>query len=197
MNVKTAAQGIRDTVTMDRILDLYGYKSKRGFMCCPFHGEKEPSLKIYGGTKGWHCFGCNRGGSVIDFVMEQEGCDFRTAVIAIDQALNLGFTDPHENPIEADRQKRIQTSLDHFVEAVYAYCDAIIKQTEHQRVMDYQRLKELETLKAVDKQKISADDWTFMLTWEDEEQYQNYKVEKIQEFKEVVAAWRRKLRKVQ
>ena len=65
-----AAQVIRDSVTMDQILSLYGYRPKHGFICCPFHGEKAPSLKIYKDTGGWHCYGCERGGSVIDFVME-------------------------------------------------------------------------------------------------------------------------------
>ena len=66
MNIKTAGQVIRDSVTMDTVLSLYGYRVKHGFMCCPFHGEKEPSLKVYQKTGGWHCFGCGRGGSVID-----------------------------------------------------------------------------------------------------------------------------------
>ena len=54
MNIKQAAQAIRDTVTMDQILQLYGYTTKRGFMRCPFHGEKTASLKVYRGTGGWH-----------------------------------------------------------------------------------------------------------------------------------------------
>ena len=89
MTLKGAAQEIRDTVTMDQILGLYGYTPRHGFIVCPFHGDKDASLKIYKGTGGWHCFGCGKGGSVIDFVMEHEGCDFRTAVEAIDHALGL------------------------------------------------------------------------------------------------------------
>jgi DNA primase len=33
--------------------------------CCPFHGEKTPSLKFYEGDRGWNCFGCHRGGDAI------------------------------------------------------------------------------------------------------------------------------------
>ena len=57
MNIKMAGQVIRDSVTMDTVLSLYGYRVKHGFMCCPFHGEKAPSLKVYQKTGGWHCFG--------------------------------------------------------------------------------------------------------------------------------------------
>ena len=195
MNTKQAAQVIRDTVTMDQILQIYGYRTKRGFMCCPFHGEKEPSLKVYRNTGGWHCFGCGRGGSVIDFVMEHEQCNFHTAVVAIDKALRMGLTDPHENPFEANRQRRIQTSLDNFVEAVYAYCDFFIKKIEHDQVKSYQKMVALEELRNGQVDKITADDWTFMLSWKDNEDYNNYMIEKLNEFKEEVAAWRRKARR--
>ena len=87
MNIREAGQVIRDTVRMSDILNLYGYKTRRGFMVCPFHGDRDASLKVYEGTGGWHCFGCGRGGSVIDFVMEHEACDFKMAVRAIDRAL--------------------------------------------------------------------------------------------------------------
>lgn len=192
MNVKMAAQVIRDQVTMDQILDLYGYKTKHGFMCCPFHGEKEPSLKVYKNTRGWHCFGCERGGSVIDFVMAHENCDFRTAVRAIDGALHLGLMDPHENPEDARREQRLQKSLDDFCDAVYAYCDAMISVTEWRMKLDFQKYKEL---KARDVTDISAKEWDFLHTFNDEEDYNEYRIEKINEFKEEVAAWRRKARR--
>ena len=80
MDIKHAAQVIRDTVTMDQILDLYGYQPKHGFMVCPFHGDHDASLKVYKETRGWHCFGCGKGGSVIDFVMEHEGCDLALTI---------------------------------------------------------------------------------------------------------------------
>ena len=195
MNVKMAGQVIRDTVTMDRILDLYGYRSKHGFLCCPFHGEKEPSLKVYGGKNGWHCFGCGRGGSAIDFVMEHEGCDFRTAVTAIDKALHLGLMDPNENPMEERRQQRAQIALDQFVQAVYAYCDALVKNIEIQLQKDTHRMMALEDTKAEDVQQLTADDWTFLLNYNNESQYNEYRIDKINEFREEGAAWRRKARK--
>jgi hypothetical protein len=197
MNTKQAAQAIRDTVTMDQILQLYGYTTKRGFMRCPFHGEKTASLKVYRGTGGWHCYGCERGGSVVDFVMEHENCDFRTAVTAIDKALSLGLTDPHEMPADAYQFSRIQKALDNFVETVFDYCDTLIRRTEEQRDTDYKHLKELEELQYGQAEKLTADDYTFLMTWKEEDQYNAYKVEKINEFKEEVAAWRRKARRAE
>ena len=180
---------------MDQILQIYGYQAKKGFMCCPFHGEKAPSLKVYKDTGGWHCFGCGRGGSVIDFVMEHEQCDFRTAVRAIDQALKLGLLNPFENPLDARKQQRIQHTLDNFVEAVYAYCDALIKVAQMCQDRDYKKLKQLEELQYGHAEQLTADDYTFLLTWKEESQFVDYQIEKINEFKEEVAAWRRKARR--
>ena len=41
---------------------------------CPFHDDHEPSLVITPAKNLWHCLGaCQRGGSVIDWVMQAEG----------------------------------------------------------------------------------------------------------------------------
>ena len=193
--MKRAAQVIRDTVTMDQILDLYGYKAKHGFMCCPFHGEKEPSLRIYKKTGGWHCFGCGKGGSVIDFVMEQEGCTFRDAVWAIDGALGLGLYDPHENAFDARQEKRLQECMDAFRDAADAWLDAQIRVIECRQLINYHKLKEIEDLKAERPEEMTAADYMFLLTWKEEDQYDSYLIDKIQEQKEAVAAWRRKARR--
>jgi len=38
--------------------------------CCPLHGEKTPSLKFYEGDRGWHCFGCHKGGDAVKLFEE-------------------------------------------------------------------------------------------------------------------------------
>lgn len=196
MNIKQAGQIIRDSVDMDSILTLYGYRPKRGYICCPFHGEKTPSLRVYKGTGGWHCFGCERGGSVIDFVMEHEQCNFNTAVRAIDSALHLNLMDTHENPEDVRQQQRTQDALDHFVEAIYSYVDAVVKFIEINQEKDYKHLKELEELQFGHADQLTADDYTFLMTWAENDQYNTYRAEKFLEFKEEVAAWRRKARRV-
>ena len=193
MDIKTAAQTIRDTVGMDEVLGLYGYQANRaGFMCCPFHGEREPSMKIYKGKAGWHCFGCGRGGSVIDFVMEHESCDFKTAVIAIDKACGLGLMDPNESPFEADRQKKIQHALDEFVREIYRQCDLMI---EWGQVENYKNMIRIENLREEHIDQITVKDWSFLLTYKEDDEYNDYRKEKIEEFKKEVAAWRRAHRK--
>ena len=41
---------------------------------CPFHNEKTPSFTV-SPTKGiYKCFGCGKGGNVVNFIMEIEHC---------------------------------------------------------------------------------------------------------------------------
>jgi len=47
---------------------------------CPFHREKTPSFSVSRERQSFHCFGCNKGGDVIAFIMEQEGLSFREAL---------------------------------------------------------------------------------------------------------------------
>lgn len=196
MDVKSAAQVIRDSVSMDQILSLYGYKTKHGFMVCPFHGDTDPSMKIYtgrNGHSGWHCFGCQRGGSVIDFVQEHEGCDFRTAVRAIDNALHLGLFPVNEDPYKAENQRRLQDALDTYVSVLYSYCDELRRYIQEQLRIDLNRMK---TIRDGDVRERSAQEWTFLDTFDEECQHKEYILDKIEEFREEVAAWRRTARKV-
>lgn len=192
MNIKMAAQVIRDQVKMDDILALYGYRPRHGFLCCPFHGEKAPSLKIYPDTGGWHCFGCGRGGSVIDFVMEHESCDFRSAVKAIDTALHLDLMDPNENPFEASQHRQWQLALDNFVAGIIEICDRMIRYIECEQKL---RLSFVKGIEAKAKQDITAKEWDAIHTWAEDDQYDEYRKDKINDLKEEVAAWRRKARR--
>jgi len=48
--------------------------------CCPFHHEKTPSFIVSPDKQIYHCFGCNSGGNVFNFVKEYEKMDFIDAV---------------------------------------------------------------------------------------------------------------------
>lgn len=84
------AQKIKEQITMIHICEKYGISlDHKGFAKCPFHNEKTPSFKVYSADKGWHCFGCNESGSVIDFVMKYFNLSFKEAVKKIDLDFNL------------------------------------------------------------------------------------------------------------
>lgn len=86
------ADTIKTQLTSRQVAEHYGFHPNRaGFIPCPFHGEKEPSLKLFRDDKGWWCFGCQRGGSVIDFVMELFHEPFYAACMRLNADFGLGL----------------------------------------------------------------------------------------------------------
>ncbi len=109
------AENIRRMVPARAAAEHYGFTPNRaGYICCPFHGERTPSLKLYE-DGGWHCFGCGRGGSSIDFVMELFSLDFRRAVVRLDLDFSLNLTGARPSPGEAsavlERRRREREAL--------------------------------------------------------------------------------------
>lgn len=75
---------------------------------CPLHGEATASFHIQeaGGTGGlFKCFGCHAGGSVIDFVMAMDSCDFTTAVrrLVDENGLSEPLSEERQAQVRADR----------------------------------------------------------------------------------------------
>ena len=91
-DIRIAADQIKHTVTMRQICDMYGVKVNRNNKAlCPCHADTNASMHIYSGSRGWYCFSCGKGGSVIDYVMAAFGCDFQSAVRKINQDFGLGL----------------------------------------------------------------------------------------------------------
>lgn len=76
-----ALETIKNSVSIYDILGCYNLSTNRaGFIVCPFHAEKTPSMKIYSKTNTYKCFGCGVFGDVIDFVAKMEKVNTRNAM---------------------------------------------------------------------------------------------------------------------
>lgn len=93
-------------------------KSGRNYKgLCPFHGEKTPSFMVSPDRQAFHCFGCGRGGSVIDFVMEETHADFREALEDLAETVGVTLT---RNKGDSPKEKRKDTLLEiHHLAAEY------------------------------------------------------------------------------
>lgn len=62
---------LREIPSAEYVHDISGQTSNRaGYVRCPSptHEDRTPSLRVYDtAEKGWYCYGCERGGSIIDF----------------------------------------------------------------------------------------------------------------------------------
>ena len=57
--------------------------------CCPFHSEKTPSFHVLPDKQLCYCFGCKKGGGVINFIMEEENLSFPDAVRFLARRVNM------------------------------------------------------------------------------------------------------------
>ena len=80
-------------------------KGSNLFGLCPFHNEKTPSFSVAPDKQIYHCFGCKKGGSVINFIMEIEGLSFPEAVAFLAKRANLPLP-AEEEQTGADRMRR-------------------------------------------------------------------------------------------
>ncbi|MBU1255352.1 DNA primase, partial [Patescibacteria group bacterium] len=122
------------------IIDVIGgyiklQKSGRNYKApCPFHSEKTPSFMVSPEKQLWRCFGCNRGGSIFDFIMEIEGVEFGDALRTLAQRAGVELN--KVNPKLAAQWKTERTRL-------YEICDLanrfFIKQLESKAGKDIQK----------------------------------------------------------
>lgn len=68
---------------IEDVVSQYVSMTRRGsnlFGLCPFHGEKTASFSVAPDKGIFYCFGCHKGGGVINFVMEIENLSYPDAV---------------------------------------------------------------------------------------------------------------------
>lgn len=84
---------IKQSIPILAAIERYGFESNRaGFICCPFHNEDTPSLKIYSESDSWHCFGCGEGGDIVDFVRKLFNLSLSAALVRIRSDFGISDT---------------------------------------------------------------------------------------------------------
>ena len=80
---QTFIDDLRRQADIVRVIQDYVQLKKKGanwMACCPFHKEKTPSFSVSPAKEIFYCFGCHKGGSVFNFVMEMERVAFPEAI---------------------------------------------------------------------------------------------------------------------
>jgi DNA primase len=92
---------VKRAVGIEAVLSRYGLLSTlelRGANLtghCPFcEGSSKRRFRASPEKNAWYCFGCKRGGNVLDFVAEREGMTLRAAAVALNDWFSLGLGSP-------------------------------------------------------------------------------------------------------
>ena len=198
MLLPEAAQYIRSNVPTADVLRLYGYTLNReGFMPCPFHGETKPSLKVYDARensrntrRGWYCFGCHAGGSVLDFVMRHDSCSFAEAVKAVDYHLHLGLLDV-EDWQSQEEYRSLQRLLDEAENVLLTAAD--MKTDLAEREISY-KFKVWRNIMNIPLKIRTAEEWTRLLSCREDLDYLEYRLAGLDRFRKEVRRWRNRWR---
>ena len=82
------------------------------FGLCPFHSEKTPSFSVSPDKQIYHCFGCGKGGGVINFIMEIENLDFRDAVAFLARRANMPMPEDTDTEDSSRRGRLLELNRD-------------------------------------------------------------------------------------
>lgn len=131
------------------------------FGLCPFHSERTPSFSVAPDKQIYYCFGCKRGGGVINFIMEEEGLNFPDAVRFL--AKRAGMEVPEEDG-DRDAARRRQRLLDLNRDAARFYYD-LLQRPEGRAVQEYLDKRKIRRATAINfGMGASPDSWDALLT---------------------------------
>lgn len=96
--------------SIEDVVSQYVSLSKRSganlFGLCPFHNEKTPSFSVSPAKQIYHCFGCGKGGGVINFIMEMENLSFPESVEFLAKRVGMAIPEAEEDA-ESRKRERI------------------------------------------------------------------------------------------
>ena len=123
-----------------RLVSDYVSLKKKGnsyWACCPFHSEKTPSFHVYPAKGIFKCFGCGKGGSIINFVMEIEGCPFPEAIKIVAEKCGVAIPAAEDSREleERDKQRAELTQLNQW--ATEFFEQNLAETPEGRRALDY------------------------------------------------------------
>ncbi len=131
------------------------------FGLCPFHSEKSGSFSVSPDKQIYYCFGCKKGGGVVNFIMEEENLTFPDAVRFL--AKRAGMEVPEE---EGDREAgRRRARLLQLNRDAAMFYHQLLWQADGQAVRDYLDRRQIRKATAVNfGMGASPDAWDTLLT---------------------------------
>ena len=100
---------VKRNITTRQAAEAYGFRPNRSMVCCPFHADRNPSMKV---DFRFHCFGCGADDDAIDFTAKLYQLPLRQAAEKLAADFGLSATDnfqpfsckPVEKPLSQKEQ---------------------------------------------------------------------------------------------
>lgn len=109
-------QELTDRNEISEVVSGYVRLSKKSganlFGLCPFHSEKTPSFSVSTDKQIYHCFGCGKGGGVINFIMEIENLSYPDAVRFLARRVGLPVPEEERDENYSKRERMLALNRD-------------------------------------------------------------------------------------
>ena len=117
-------EAVKQSITVREAAQMYGIEVNRsGMACCPFHDDKNPSMKL--NEEYFYCFGCGATGDVIDFAVRLYNLSPREAAEKLAQDFGLAYDSQAPHRRRYVRQKteaqKFKEDRDHAFRALADY----------------------------------------------------------------------------
>lgn len=140
-------EDIKNRLPVSEVVSQYVKLTRKGdrhWGLCPFHHEKTPSFTVLDSGGFYKCFGCGKGGSIFDFVMEMEHVSFPEAVEILAKKAGIELKEESEGE---KRQYSKQKAIGELYDRLYkTYHTILLTHPQAQAARDY-----------LAKRKVSAD----------------------------------------
>ena len=98
-------QKIKSAITVRQVGEMYGMEPDRhGMVCCPFHSDNDPSMKL--NDTYYYCFACGANGDAIDLTAKLFDLNPRQAAEKLASDFGLDPDKPPANAIALPPPKR-------------------------------------------------------------------------------------------
>jgi len=91
---------------------------------CPFHNEKTPSFSVSASKGIYKCFGCGKGGDVVNFIMEHEHYNYVEALRYLAKKFNIEIREEEETAeyILEHNEKESLYNISQFAQKYFSDC---------------------------------------------------------------------------
>ena len=115
-------------------------KSGRWWGRCPFHAggqEKTPSFKVDPDLKTYHCFGCNKGGSVIGFVMEMDKLTYPEAIKSLARKMGIEIVYEEGSEVEIEDSSIKEELFELYRRTTVTFQHFLLEKPEGRQALEY------------------------------------------------------------
>ena len=134
---QATVQRILDTAEITEVVGEFVTLKRRGtnlLGLCPFHNEKTPSFNVSPAKGIYKCFGCGKGGSAVNFIMEHEHLSFVESLRWLAKKYHIEVVEKEERPedIQERNDHESQIIVSEFAQKYFA---AQLWETEYGRAV--------------------------------------------------------------